>query len=67
MRIKDAKKETVDYKELEVGDCFRWEDSLLIKTDCGQDAVDLADGSVYSNMCEEEDITPVNAEIQIID
>lgn len=64
--IKNNEKNTVDFAELEPGDCFRWADSLLIKTDQEQDAVDLEDGVVYGDMCRKR-VIPVNAEVQIID
>lgn len=64
--IENNEKNTVDFAELKPGDCFRWGDSLLIRTDYEQDAVDLEDGSTYSNMCGDQ-VTPVNAEVQIID
>jgi len=64
--IENNEENTVDFEELEPGDCFRWKSNLLIKTDCEQDAVDLEDGSTYSDMCKEQ-VTPVNTEVRIID
>ena len=67
MRVKENnEKNTVDFAELEAGDCFRYGGKLWIKTNYAQDAVRLCDGTVYSDMCEDI-VTPVNAEVQIID
>ena len=63
--IENSKENTVDFAKLKPGDCFKWENSLLIKTDYKQDAVDLETGAVYENICGEE-ITPINAEVRII-
>ena len=64
MNVIENNKNIVDFAELEPGDCFRWEGSLLIKTDYKQDAVDLKNGSVYVDMCGDQ-VTPVNAEVKI--
>lgn len=67
MRVKENnERNLVSFSKLKQGDCFRWSNSILIKTDVEQDAVDLADGVVYSNMCDDM-VTPINAEVQIID
>ena len=64
--LENNEKNTVDFAELEPGDCFRDEDGdLLIKTDCEQDAVQLSNGIVYGGLCGDM-VTPVNAEVQII-
>lgn len=67
MRIKDkVEKDKVDFAELESGDCFRdCDGELMIKTDWEQDAVSLEDGQVFSNWCGRA-VTPVNAEVHII-
>ena len=67
MRVKENnEKNTVEYATLDKGDCFRYQGDLLIKTDGSQNAVCLSDGSEYYIMCGEQ-VTPVNAEVQIID
>lgn len=67
MRIKENNEEnTVDFAELESGECFRYQRDLWVKTDYEQDAVCLQDGNVRADMCGEQ-ITPINAEVQIID
>ncbi len=67
MKVTNGMPESVKFEDLDEGQCFRWENSLLIKTNCGQDAVDLADGAVYSDMCKESGITPANVEARVID
>lgn len=67
MKVKENnEKNTVDYEKLEPGDCFRFEDELFIKSDYDQDAVGLKSGHAKCDMCGEQ-VTPVNAEVQIID
>ena len=74
MRVKENnEKNTVDFAELHVGDCFRYkniinsaENGLLIKINRKQNAVRLSDGSEYEDMCGIQ-VAPVNAEVQIID
>jgi len=67
MRIKENNEgNTVDYGELEAGDCFRYKNKLYVKADYEQDAICLTDGSMQCDMCGEK-VTPVNAEVQIID
>ena len=67
MRIlENNEKNTVDFAELDPGDCFRWGGNLYVKSQCGQEAVGLADGSAQEEMCGSQ-VQPVNAEIQIID
>ena len=67
MRIlENNEKNTVDFADLDPGDCFRWAGDLYVKADYEQDATGLLDGSALSEMCGEQ-VTPVNAEIQIID
>lgn len=64
--LENNEKNTVDFAELDPGDCFRWEGGLYIKSDYEQDAVGLGNGHPLAEMCGEQ-VTPVNAEIQIID
>ena len=67
MKVRENnEKNIVDYATLNKGDCFRYQGYLLIKTDGSQNAVCLSDGSEYDRMCGEQ-VTPVNAEVQIID
>ncbi len=67
MRVrKNNEKNTVDFAELEPGDCFRDKGKLWIKTDYKQDGVCLNDGEIRSEFCGDM-VTPVNAEVQIID
>ena len=64
--IENNEKNTVDFAVLNPGDCFRWEGNLYVKSDYGQDATGLTDGSALGDMCGDM-VTPVNAEVQIID
>ena len=65
--IEKKENNKVDFADLNVGDCFKDDDGdIMIKTDWEQEAVHLATGIVYINQCERM-ITPVNAEVQIID
>jgi len=64
--VRKNEKKKVNFADLNKGDCFEWVNSVLIKTDYEQDAVDLVDGTVYSGICG-EDVYPVNAEVHIID
>lgn len=68
MRIlENNEKNKVDFAELDAGDCFRdCDGELMIKTDWEQDAVSLEDGQVFGNFCGKE-VTPVNAEVRVID
>ena len=67
MKVRENnEKNTVDFAELEPGDCFRWKGNLYVKSDCEQDAVGLEDGWTLADMCGEQVIS-VNAEVQIID
>ena len=67
MRIKENnEKNTIDYEKLNAGDCFRFENEICVKSDFEQDAIRLVDGQMLSDMCGEM-VTPVNAEVQIID
>ena len=67
MRVRENnEKNTVDFTTLDTGDCFRYQGDLLIKTNGNQNAVCLGDGGEYDKMCGEQ-VTPVNAEVQIID
>lgn len=65
--IEKSKKGTVDFSTLKVGDCFKDDDGdLMMKLDEKQKAVGLSNGYVYDDMCSDA-VTPVNAEVQIID
>jgi hypothetical protein len=69
--IENNEKNTVDFADLEPGDCFRHTtknhvSQLYIKSQCGQEAVGLSDGFALCDMCGDM-VTPVNAEVQIID
>jgi len=67
MRILENKeKNLVDFTDLSVGDCFRYDGQLYIKSDCDQEAVGLVDGNALSELCNTR-VTPVNAEVHIID
>lgn len=67
MKVRDkAEQEKVDYTGLRPGDCFRYDGETCIKTRFEQDAVVLNTGEVWSDMCGNM-VTPVNAEVQIID
>ena len=69
MKIVDevTEQKPVKFEDLDTGQCFKWARSgstVMLKTDCDQDAVDLTDGEYYSNLCD-EDVYPVNAEVHI--
>ena len=64
--LENNEKNTVDYAELEPGDCFRHRDKLWMKVDYDQDGVCLEDGELRCEFCGDM-VTPVNAEVQIID
>ena len=64
--MENNEKNTVDFTELDPGDCFRYGGNLYIKSTCDQEAVRLIDGCAMEEMCGER-VTPVNAEVQIID
>ena len=64
MRINE--KNTVDYGDLNAGDCFKAWGKLYIKSAFEQGATALKDGEARCNMCGIQ-VTPVNAEVQIID
>ncbi len=67
MRVRENnEKNKVDFADLGEGDCFRYCGELWIKTDYEQDGVCLVDGNVHEDMCGDM-VTPVNAEVQIID
>lgn len=67
MRIlENNEKNTVDFAELDPGDCFRYEGMVCIKIQIDQDAIVLSNGEVWSGMCGNM-VTPVNAEVQVID
>ena len=64
--LENNEKNLVDFAKLDAGDCFRYQSDLCIRSDWKQEAVSLNDGTVYEDMCGEL-VTPVNAEIQVID
>lgn len=65
--VKSSKKDKVDFGELKSGDCFLDGDGdLMMKTDHAQDAVQLDDGCIYTDLCGDE-VTLVNTEARIID
>lgn len=67
MRINENNEEnTVDFANLSAGDCFRYYGDLCVKSEVEQEAVGLKTGKGFANMCGEQ-VTPVNAEIRIID
>ena len=67
MRVKgNNEKNTVDFEDLSAGDCFRYEKNLYVKSSYSQDAIGLSDGHALCNMCDTQ-VTPVNAEVQVID
>lgn len=67
MKIVNSKDDgTVDFETLDEGDCFKWDGRLMIKTDVSQDAVCLDNGEILGEMCGDM-VTPINAEIRIID
>lgn len=61
--VKNVKK-NVDFDDVDQGECFEHGGMILIKTDCDQDAVDLATGEVYGALCGEE-VTLVKAKLII--
>ena len=63
---KQNEKKTVDFRNLKPGDCFEAWDRLYVKSTVGQQATGLEDGDGRVNMCGIQ-VTPVNAEVQIID
>lgn len=64
--LENNEKNTVDFAELEPGDCFRWDGNLYVKSQFEQDAIGLVDGYAMEGMCGSQ-VQPVNAEVQIID
>ena len=67
MRVNwDSKKNTVDFAQLRPGHCFVYDNCLYIKCGFAQQAVRLTDGKVLFHNCGVQ-VTPVNAEVQIID
>lgn len=65
MKVKNKIEKNVNFVDLDAGDCFRWKGGLYIKTDWEQ-AVYLNDGMIITNTCGNM-VTPVNAEVQIVD
>lgn len=62
----NVKQNVVDFETLNPGDCFKdKEGDIMIKTDWEQDAVMLRDGVVFSDQCGQM-VTPIDAEVQII-
>ena len=67
MKVRENnEKSKVDFTNLKPGDCFRAWGSLYVKSRKDQDATNLKNGEARVNMCGIY-ITPVNAEVQIID
>ncbi len=64
--LENNEKNVVDFSDLDIGDAFRHEGRIFVKTDWEQDAVRIDDGVVYEQMCREK-VIPVNAEVQVID
>jgi len=64
--LENNEKNTVDFAELDPGDCFRWDGNLYVKSSFEQDAIGLVDGDAVAEMCGSQ-VQPVNAEVQIID
>jgi len=63
--IKGTEKSTVDFVTLKPGDCFEKWGELYIKSQAEQQATGLENGEARVNMCGVY-VTPVNAEVQII-
>lgn len=63
---KQNEKRTVDFAILNPGDCFMAWDRLYVKSQSEQQATGLENGDARVCMCGIQ-VTPVNAEIQIID
>ena len=70
---KKLSKEIVKFEDVQTGECFRfadeYEDSddkaeLCMKTDCDQDAVALATGQYYCDLCG-ENVIVFEAEIHV--
>lgn len=67
MRVRENNEgNTVDFADLEPGDCFRHRGKLWIKANYEQDAICLQDGEMRTEFCGDM-VTPVNAEVQITD
>ena len=67
IRKKNEESTTVDFATLEVGTVFYDSDGdLIMKTDHEQDGVDLSTGAIYTDHCGDR-VTPVRAEVQILD
>lgn len=67
MRVRENnEKNTVDFGELKPGDCFRFEGDLCVKSTHQQNATGLESGDHFYDMCGIL-VTPVNAEVHIID
>lgn len=64
--LENNEKNTVDFAELDPGDCFRYCGRLYVKSAFDQDAIGLVNGEVMAEMCGSQ-VQPVNAEVQIID
>ena len=59
------KRQGVNFAELEIRDCFIWDEELFMKTNQtdNQEAVSLSDGRTIGDMCTEF-VLPVNVEIK---
>lgn len=66
MKVKETKKHKVDFATLKPGDCFWWDNTLFVKSNYNQRATGLVGGRSLCDMCGEM-VTPINAEVHIID
>lgn len=67
MKVRSSsEKQKVDFATLKPGDCFMAWDKLYVKSQSKQQATGLENGDARVCMCGIY-VTPVNAEIQIID
>lgn len=64
--LENNEKNLVDFADLNAGDCFRYRGQVYVKSQCNQEAVGLSDGDAQEEMCGNM-VTPVNAEVHIID
>lgn len=64
--IRSNERKEVDFSSLKPGDCFEKWDILYVKSEANQQATGLKNGEACVNMCGVY-VTPVNAEVHIID
>lgn len=71
MIIENARPKVIRFSLLNCGDCFRFNNSICLKTesknldnDSKINCVDLADGKFYY-ICNESEIVPVNTTVEI--